>query len=198
MAVLAITAIAVLSVLINGDGRVQVRPAACRRLEPGVPRDRDRPQPVQHLVERRPAGGERRHADEPQPLAGTGPSVVDGTPYTVVREVQWLPVGNGASACDGGSLVDFPSLRVQVRVTWPDMGSAKPVRSDTLLTPSKDTLGNTVLSFVAVKVKNAAGLGVRRRPGRRPPARAAPSPRPPTPAGARSSRWDRPAPTRSR
>jgi prepilin-type N-terminal cleavage/methylation domain-containing protein len=92
----------------------------------------------------------------PNPLVG-GSSVVDGVPYTVNRSVQWLPTGNGASPCDGGSLVNHPSLRVQVSVTWPNMGSARPVTSNTLLTPPKGLLGSTTLAFVAMKVINAAG-----------------------------------------
>ncbi len=159
MAVLAITALAVLTVLVNGMGvsksarqRVAASNLASREIE--IVRNQFNTSSSDALAGRRTRGTQTNA----NPIAGPGPSVVDGVPYTVVREVQWLPVGNGASACDGGSLVNFPSLRVQVRVTWPNMGSAKPVRSDTLLTPSKDTLGNTVLSFVAVKVKNAAGL----------------------------------------
>jgi prepilin-type N-terminal cleavage/methylation domain-containing protein len=94
----------------------------------------------------------------PNPLSGSS-SVVDGVPYTVSRTVQWLPTGNGASPCDGGSLVNHPSLRVQVSVTWPNMGFAKPVRSSTLLTPPKGLLGSTTIAFVAMKAVNAAGQG---------------------------------------
>jgi type II secretory pathway pseudopilin PulG len=92
------------------------------------------------------------------PLSGSGPSIVDGTAYTVHRDVQWMPTGNGVSACDGGGLVNHPSLRLTVTVTWPGMGSAKPVRVETLLTPPKGTLGSTSIAFVAAKVQNAAGL----------------------------------------
>jgi prepilin-type N-terminal cleavage/methylation domain-containing protein len=92
----------------------------------------------------------------PNPLS-SGTTVVDGVSYSVVRTVQWLPTGNGASPCDGGSLVNHPSLRVQVAVTWPDMRTARPVTSSTLLTPPKGLLGSTTLAFVAMKVINAAG-----------------------------------------
>ncbi|WP_426566851.1 type IV pilus modification PilV family protein [Angustibacter sp. McL0619] len=90
------------------------------------------------------------------PLAGSS-NVVDGVSYTVRREVQWMPIGNGASACDGGSLVSYPSLRVSVEVSWPNMGSTKPVVSQSMLTPPKGTLDDVTLSYVAVKVTNAAG-----------------------------------------
>lgn len=93
------------------------------------------------------------------PLAGAGPSVVDGTSYTIARDVQWLPLGNGVSACDGGSGVEHPSLRVKVAVTWPNMRTTKPVVSETLLTPPKGVLDTADLTFIAVKVTNAQGTG---------------------------------------
>lgn len=79
------------------------------------------------------------------------PLVVDGYPYTVTRTVEWLPAGSGVSACDGGTSVTYPSLAVQVEVTWPEMGSVDPIRSNTILTPSKGVLASGT-SFIAVKV----------------------------------------------
>lgn len=96
--------------------------------------------------------------DNANPLGGAGPSLVDGTPYTVRRDVQWMATGNGVSACDGGSLVSHPSLKVSVSVTWPDMRTTKPVRTSTLLTPPKGSLGSTTIAFVAAKIQNASGL----------------------------------------
>jgi hypothetical protein len=90
----------------------------------------------------------------PNPLPGGiagQPIAVDGVPYTVVRNVQWMPAGSGQSACDGGSAVTYPSLAVNVSVTWPSMGNVQPVQSNTILTPPKGTLA-TNLGFVAVKI----------------------------------------------
>jgi prepilin-type N-terminal cleavage/methylation domain-containing protein len=98
----------------------------------------------------------------PHPLPGgvaDQPLDIDGAKFTVLRSVQWLPNGAGASPCDGGSLVTYPSLAVHVRVTWNQMGLTKPVVSNTILTPPKGTLDNT-MSFVAVKVQGADGKGV--------------------------------------
>lgn len=91
-------------------------------------------------------------------LSGAGtPSIVDGTPYTVLRTAQWQPTGTGETACDGGSSVSFPALKVSVQVSWPNMGNAKPVHTETAMTPLKGQLDDDALMFIAVKVQNAAG-----------------------------------------
>ena len=84
------------------------------------------------------------------------PLVVDNTPYTVTRNVEWLPAGSGQSPCDGGAGVTYPSLEVNVTVTWPQMSGVQPVQSTTILTPPKNTL-NSGTGFVSVKVLNANG-----------------------------------------
>jgi prepilin-type N-terminal cleavage/methylation domain-containing protein len=91
------------------------------------------------------------------PLGAPGPSVVDGVPYTIQRDVQWLPTGTGVSACDGGALVVSPSLQVFVTVTWPNMRTAKPVFAETVMTPLKGQTADLSVSFVAVKVQSADG-----------------------------------------
>jgi hypothetical protein len=94
----------------------------------------------------------------PYQADAAGNSVVDGTHYTVTRTAEWLPVGNGASACDGSSLVTYPSLRITATVTWPNMAPVKPISETDILTPQKTLLGNTTESYLAVKVINSAGL----------------------------------------
>jgi len=95
----------------------------------------------------------------PHPLPGGTagePLVVDGTPYTVVRSVGWITTDQyGVSACEGGNLVAYPTLGVKVTVTWPGMGSIKPVTSSAVLAPEKGTGVATDESFVAVKVTGA-------------------------------------------
>ncbi|MDC7120801.1 type II secretion system GspH family protein [Cellulomonas fimi] len=96
----------------------------------------------------------------PHPLpaqAGGQPLKVDGTAYTVRRDVAWSVVGNGDSACNGGNLVTYPTLRVTVTVTWPGMGQVKPVVSNTQLAPRKDDGVQGNASFVAVRVSTATG-----------------------------------------
>ncbi|HEY0118356.1 MAG TPA: prepilin-type N-terminal cleavage/methylation domain-containing protein [Cellulomonas sp.] len=85
------------------------------------------------------------------------PLVVDGTPYTVTRSVQWNITGNGQSACDGGSLVIYPTLGVTVSVTWPRMGTVHPVVSTAQLAPDKGSGIPNTDSFIAVRVKDSTG-----------------------------------------
>jgi type II secretory pathway pseudopilin PulG len=87
------------------------------------------------------------------------PLKVDGTTYTVVRKVEWLPAGTGSSPCDGGSAVNYPSLGVNVKVTWTAMHGTPAVESNTILTPPKGTL-NTGMAFVAAKILGASGTGL--------------------------------------
>ena len=70
--------------------------------------------------------------------------------------MQWLPTGTGQSACDGGSAITYPTLAVNVQVTWPRMDGVQPVTSNTILTPPKGVLSSS-LGFVAIPVVNAAG-----------------------------------------
>lgn len=90
--------------------------------------------------------------------------VVDGKPYTVTRSVAWNVTGSAASACEGGSLVKYPTMNVRVEVTWPSMGQTKPVVNTTNLAPPKGVGLSTTSSFIAVKVTDAAGGP---NPGRR-------------------------------
>jgi hypothetical protein len=98
----------------------------------------------------------------PNPLAGAGTSTLDGVPYTVQRTAAWAVTGTGASACDGGGAVTYPTVRLHVQVTWPAMGAVRPVTSDTIVTPSKKVL-NADYAFVAVRVNSFAGVA---SPGR--------------------------------
>jgi type II secretory pathway pseudopilin PulG len=102
-----------------------------------------------------------------RPLEGGtagNPLVVDGTPYTVRTSTQWNVTGTARSACDGGSLVTYPTLAVTVSVTWPKMGSIQPVVTSAALAPEKgDGVVTSTASFIAVRVSNADS---RPNPGR--------------------------------
>lgn len=96
----------------------------------------------------------------PHPLTGQPAGqalVLDGMPYTVTRSAAWNVTGPGRSACEGGSLVQHPTLGVTVTVTWPDMGTTRPVVSQVQLAPPKGTGVSTAQAFVAVKVVDSDG-----------------------------------------
>lgn len=72
---------------------------------------------------------------------------VDGNEFTVRTNAALVPEGSGSggSACDTGT-GQLSEKRISVVVTWPDMGAARPVRSDTIrqltvaeLDPTKGT-----------------------------------------------------------
>jgi len=90
------------------------------------------------------------------PTGPSGPLTVDNVPYTVKHWVSWNITGNGVSACDGGSVVSYPSVALHVEVTWPNMGAVPPITSDTVMTPPKSVL-NTSSSYLAVKVLDRDG-----------------------------------------
>lgn len=95
----------------------------------------------------------------PHPLDGGTvgePLELDGVPYTVVRSAAWNITVGGQSACEGGSLVAYPTLGVTVTVTWPDMGTIKPVVSTAIFAPEKGTGVAATSSFIAVTVTDSA------------------------------------------
>jgi type II secretory pathway pseudopilin PulG len=103
--------------------------------------------------------GDAGTVTNPHPLPGQtagDPLTIDGLAYTVVREVQWLPAGVGQSPCDGGSAVTYPVLAVSVTVTWPQMGTTQPIRSNTILSPSKEHVSGGD-AYLAIKVVGASG-----------------------------------------
>lgn len=95
----------------------------------------------------------------PHPLSGGTvgqPLVMDGVAYTVVRSAAWNITGSGESACEGGSLVAYPTLGVTVQVTWPNMGTIQPVVSTASMAPAKGSGIPTTAAFVAVTVSDSA------------------------------------------
>jgi prepilin-type N-terminal cleavage/methylation domain-containing protein len=95
----------------------------------------------------------------PLPGGAAGqPLVIDGTPYTVKRRAHWDLAVAGASACDGGALLRYPSLTLTATVTWPGMTSTKPVIASAKLSPAKRDGVTTTDSFIAVKVTDKANV----------------------------------------
>ncbi len=59
---------------------------------------------------------------------------VSGIPYTVHRELTWVPRDATNGPCDGAN-GDPELLRAHVWVSWPDMAGVKAPSADTVLTP---------------------------------------------------------------
>jgi hypothetical protein len=101
-----------------------------------------------------------RALDIPDGLTVIGPITVGGTKYTIKQSAHFT-TQNG-TACNSATGGDIVSKQVTLEVTWPDMGSTRPVRSDTIRTLGKgtDDLGtSTGAAAVAVQSSTGAGTG---------------------------------------
>lgn len=87
--------------------------------------------------------------------ASTSTVDVDGSLYTVRRELTWVPESATSSPCDGAG-GNPEMLRVRVEVTWPNMRGVQPVVSDTALSPPVGAYDPDT-GHVAVKVLDGAG-----------------------------------------
>jgi prepilin-type N-terminal cleavage/methylation domain-containing protein len=89
--------------------------------------------------------------------AVTQPTVnIDGVPYTVLRETEWVSSDASAGACDAPADADPAFLRIRVTVTWPVMSGVKPVESNTIITPPVGTYDATS-GHLAVSVVDRDG-----------------------------------------
>ena len=86
---------------------------------------------------------------------------IGGTVYTVARDAQYVTQNSTGSACTGPNAA-LPFKRVTVTVTWPNMGSVKPVRTDTLRAVGlgEDDGMSASDGAVAVAVMNASAQPV--------------------------------------
>jgi len=155
---LAILASAVLTILlktqsaaIGNRGRIAAANLAAREIE--LVKDEFAQAPTAAV-----AFADAGVVTNPHPLTGGvagQPLILDGTAYTVVRSASWNVTGTGHSACEGGTLVAQPTLGVTVSVTWPHMGTIKPVVSSALFAPEKGNGVPTTAAFVSVSVKDS-------------------------------------------
>jgi prepilin-type N-terminal cleavage/methylation domain-containing protein len=87
---------------------------------------------------------------------------VGGVPYTLTRDAQFVVRGQASTSCSSPGNPSY--LRVRVQVTWPNMGSARPVESNTVVTPSvgdvDDTKGNIAVSVIDRDGSPLAGVPV--------------------------------------
>ncbi len=78
-------------------------------------------------------------------------------PYTITREAEWVTRDASGGACDAPPGERPAYLRVDVTVTWPNMGGVQPVRAHTLLTPPVGAFDPNS-GHIAVKVMDRDGL----------------------------------------
>jgi prepilin-type N-terminal cleavage/methylation domain-containing protein len=99
-----------------------------------------------------------RALDIPDGRITIGPITVGGTPYTIFQSSKYVTVDG--SACSGTTSSDLTSKVVTLRVTWPNMGNVKSVRSATIraLGTGSNDLSSTT-GAAAVAVQNAMGDG---------------------------------------
>jgi prepilin-type N-terminal cleavage/methylation domain-containing protein len=86
-------------------------------------------------------------------------TTLNGQEFHVLRSATWEGRDPSGSPCDGGNSRFLAYKTVSVRVTWDHMGGTQPVRSDTIITPSVDSLDPT-LSSIAVKILGNESQGV--------------------------------------
>lgn len=83
---------------------------------------------------------------------------VGGITYTIKQTARYSAAGATASLCSSGTSLAYKS--VTVLVTWPNMGTVKPVRADTLRAVGVGTgaLDQSTLGTLAVLVSGATGI----------------------------------------
>jgi prepilin-type N-terminal cleavage/methylation domain-containing protein len=100
----------------------------------------------------------QRATDIPDGVTTPVPGVtIDGTTFTVTQTSAYLSSGATTSLCSG-STNDLAYKRITETVTWPGMGSTKPVRADTVVSVGLDSDARaTGVGTVALRVQSATG-----------------------------------------
>jgi prepilin-type N-terminal cleavage/methylation domain-containing protein len=86
-------------------------------------------------------------------------TTLNGQDFHVLRSATWEGRDPSGSPCDGGNSRFLAYKTISVRVTWDYMNGTKPVRSETVITPSVDSLDPS-LSSIAVKILGNQSQGV--------------------------------------
>ncbi len=88
------------------------------------------------------------------------PLVVDGTAFTVRRDVELVNAGETGSACDQSAPTEKAVYKVVVEVSWEELGKRPPVRMATTMTAPKGT-NSGYDGHIGVKIVDRYGLPVR-------------------------------------
>ena len=87
---------------------------------------------------------------------------VDGVPYTVRRETEWIDNASTTGPCDSTNSTPRV-LRVSVSVFWADMRGVAPAKSSTILSPPVGSF-DPLNGHIAVKVLGGSADPLRRSP----------------------------------
>ncbi|MCU0312860.1 MAG: hypothetical protein MUC84_02205 [Solirubrobacteraceae bacterium] len=91
-------------------------------------------------------------------MSQTTTKTVNGVPYTVVSRAVWIDDTTGATSCPSGATrTDY--LKVSSTVTWPAMGTTRPVTNETLVAVPLGSLDGTTGGLI-VKIQNRNSVGV--------------------------------------
>ncbi len=84
-------------------------------------------------------------------------TMVNGVQYTVNQTIEWQP-GNGTltNCGSGANAANVAYLRVDLAVSWPNMGAVRPVTNTTLVAPPVGQF-NTATGAVATQVTDNEG-----------------------------------------
>lgn len=89
---------------------------------------------------------------------------IDGVPYTIDRESEWVPQDASTGPCQAPPGSTPALLSVGVSVTWAHMGGVSPVRSETVVTPPVGTFdpnsGHVAVSVLDANAQPVSGTVV--------------------------------------
>ena len=82
---------------------------------------------------------------------------VDGVPYTVDRETEWVTQNASSGPCQAPPGSNLAYLAVAVSVSWPNMAGVKPPSTNTVVNPPVGTY-DPLSGHIAVTVRDRGGL----------------------------------------
>ena len=87
----------------------------------------------------------------------TASQSVDGVPYTIERETEWVSPNATSGPCQAPSGSTLAYLSIVVRVSWQGMRGVPPATTSTVITPPVGTYDAST-GHIGVMVRDAAGV----------------------------------------
>ena len=82
---------------------------------------------------------------------------VDGVPYTITRETEWVTPNATSGPCQAPSGSTLAYLSIVINVSWNNMAGVPPAKSSTVITPPVGTY-DPFTGHIGVMVRDAAGV----------------------------------------